>query len=46
MLPRSIDEALQRKHGLACSRATDEQARAVARKSTMAELIESLDARR
>ena len=45
MLLRGIDETLQREHRLACSRATDEQARAVARESTMAQLIESPDAR-
>jgi hypothetical protein len=41
-----IDETLQRKHRLAGSRATDEQARAVARESAVAQLIETPDARK
>jgi hypothetical protein len=44
MLSRGIDEALQREHGFARTRATDEQARAVAREATVAQLIESFDA--
>jgi hypothetical protein len=46
MLLRRIDETLQRKHRLSGSRATDEQARAVARESSIAQLIETPDARK
>ena len=41
----AIDQALQREHGLACARASDDQAGAVARQSALAQFIESLDAR-
>jgi hypothetical protein len=46
VLFRRIDETLQRKHRLTGSRATDEQARAVAGESTIAQLIEAADARK
>lgn len=39
-----IHQALQREHGLARAGAADDQARAVAREATLAQLIETLDA--